>query len=129
RIAMAYALSPDGKTVATVQAARAVPSRESVTLVLADAATGKILRRVDLGPAAVPQERHRHRDPYFYPLTFSADGRWVAVGLQTGTAGVWEVDSGQERARFQVPGRALAVAFSPDGNTLAIGNNEGTVQL
>lgn len=43
---------------------------------------------------------------------------------------LWEVDSGQEILRCPLPQRDVCrVAFSPDGRTLAVGQQDGTVYL
>jgi hypothetical protein len=52
-------------------------------------------------------------------VAFSADGKELAAGLVNGTARIWDVASGKERAVFQGHGGAVrGVAFGREGQTL-----------
>jgi WD40 repeat protein len=63
-------------------------------------------------------------------LSFAADGKTLATASGDGTVRVWEVASGQERARLTGHrGCVSAVAFSPDGKTLATGGSDGRALL
>jgi WD40 repeat protein len=81
-------------------------------------------------------------------MTFTADGSTLAVGDQTGRVDLWNGDGkgngegggmlghreGVLRNVFPTPTGALpeavaAVAFSPDGRTLAVGGDGGSLQL
>ncbi len=66
-------------------------------------------------------------------LALSADGKLLAaVGNDRGTMTVrlWEVDSGRELPRIPVsPNGVHALAFSPDGKRLALGDNKGLVLM
>jgi WD40 repeat protein len=76
-------------------------------------------------------------------LPFTPDGKYVASGGEGFTASLWEVATGREVRRFEHPrpprppgfGPArkldlvLALAFSPDGKTLATADNEGVIRL
>ena len=44
-----------------------------------------------------------------------------------GTTRLWDMETGRERLRFEDEARAAAVAFGPDGKTLATANSNGTV--
>jgi WD40 repeat protein len=129
RAPFAIAVSPDGKIVATVEHYRGLVKGKPVVLALFDAATGKAIRRVEIELAPEPIRSWRFRDSFYTALAFSSDSKWVAVGTQAGTVGVWDTSSGREQVRFSVPGRALAVAFSSDNNLLAVGNSTGAIQV
>lgn len=61
-------------------------------------------------------------------LAFSPDGQTVALGGSDGTVRLWDVTSGEPRAKFHM-GRddlVLSLAFSPDSRTLAAGRGERT---
>jgi RNA polymerase sigma factor (sigma-70 family) len=90
----AIALSPDGKTLATV----------GPTLCLRDSATGKELAR--LGNA----------EDNFGALAFSGDGKLVVAGGLGGWSRIWEVATGKEVCHFL---GGNSVSFAPDGKTVA----------
>jgi len=56
-----------------------------------------------------------------WTLAFSADGKTLASGSTDTTVRLWNVSTGEERARLQWHAHVCAVAFSPDGQTLAVG--------
>jgi hypothetical protein len=98
--AACFSLSPDGGLIA-----RADRQRASV-YALADGSQ----RDLDEGAGAVSS------------LTFSPDGSRLAGGSQEGGACVWDVASGEVRARLDRPGhRITGLSFAPDGRSLAIG--------
>jgi RNA polymerase sigma factor (sigma-70 family) len=99
------AVSPDGKVIATDDAAQAIQ--------LWDALTGKPLGRV---------ESARFRKPLFEFLPHSRT--FLAVGPDHLTIGEYESSNGKERRRFSVPeyyaGKAMVrqIQLSPDGKIL-----------
>jgi WD40 repeat protein len=129
RAPFAIALSPDGKIVATVEHYRGLVKGKPVVLALFDAATGQAIRRIEIELAPEPIRSYRFRDSFYTALAISSDSKWVAVGTQASTVGVWDIASGREQVRFRVPGRALAVAFSSDNSLLAVGNSTGAIQV
>jgi WD40 repeat protein len=66
-------------------------------------------------------------------IAFSPDRRTLASASQDGTVRLWLVATGQELFHLEMNHEALALAFAPDGRTLACGGkyhgNNGTVRL
>jgi RNA polymerase sigma factor (sigma-70 family) len=60
----------------------------------------------------------------------SPDGRWLAVGEQTGTVRLWEVTTGKERfALNKHSDSCIALTFSPNNKILATGDRKGVAHL
>ena len=77
----------------------------------------------------------KHR-PWAGSIAFSHDGSMLATadagrfGLTPGTVKLWDVTTGTNIATLQGhTGTSSAVAFSPDGGTLAMRHGDGTVKL
>jgi WD40 repeat protein len=68
-------------------------------------------------------------------VAFSPDGRRLAaaglqaVGPKPVAVMVWDAHTGQDALPIPVPREIFAIAFSPDGQWLALGSGDGTVQL
>jgi len=106
------AFSPDGKTLASA----------SETIRLWEVATGKEVRRFESsGPKANG----------VYCIAFSADGKRLASAEGSDkTVKLWDVPTGKEVKTLTVHTEfAIAVAFSPDGKTVASGGGEGEIKL
>jgi RNA polymerase sigma factor (sigma-70 family) len=113
--------SPDGRIVAA-----GVQEQRNLGLRLQELATGKLLGRFEQLTSSPPH------------VAFSPDGRTVAAAVLNlvssqgakETIHLWEVASGQERARL--PGSqslTLSLAFSADGRLLASGGMETTAVI
>jgi WD40 repeat protein len=117
------AASPDGTTIASVA--------DDMVCRLWDAETGA--RRHEL-------RGHETMTPHHFPsmlyaCTFSPDGRHLATGDKVGHIVVWDVATAEPVATLEAPvlytwdpvqrrhsiGGIRALAFSPDGNLLAVG--------
>jgi WD40 repeat protein len=102
------AYSPDGKKIATVGTGRAV--------MLWDAATGKELHQFPSRSLPIN-------------IAFSPDGTMLAT-TDDSVCHLWDVSTGKERHRLAgQPKSARAIAFSPDGKTVAAGCFDGTILL
>ena len=64
----------------------------------------------------------------FGRLAFSPDGRRLVSIHQDGLR-IWDPDSGQEHLDFSLSGGGRCVAFSPDGNGIVTGGNDGAVRI
>jgi Tol biopolymer transport system component len=126
----AVSFSPDGKTLAA--AARPAGGGKG-NIYLFDAATGNELRRFGGGRI------------WTITVPFSPDGKLLAAGGQGTAVQLWDPATGKEVRRlegekapadgppFARPPRrltlVLALAFSPDGKTLASGDNDNKITL
>jgi WD40 repeat protein len=103
------AFSPDGLAIATCGA----------DVVVSDAATGQI--RLDLA----------REGPCYGALAYSPDGRRLAAAdLSRGRITLWDLASPGRRATLRGRvGPGFALAFAPDGRTLASGGGKGMIEL
>src|SRR5262249_36710905 len=105
----AVTFSPDGRLLAS--------SSFDGKIRLSDAATGRVVKELSIGPAPTP-----------VPLAFSPDGETLAAGGKDGAVNLWVVKTWKkDQERWHV-GLVHAVAFSPDGRWLASGLDR-SVQL
>jgi eukaryotic-like serine/threonine-protein kinase len=106
------ALSPDGKTVASV--------------------VGEMIRITDLRTGQELAVLRGHTGP-ISDLNFSPDGGRLASCSSTvpsdGTARLWDLETFRPRATIQGLTPVKCVAFSPDGQTLVTGGQEQILQL
>jgi WD40 repeat protein len=67
---------------------------------------------------------------YARSVTFSPDGRWLAVAMLTQEVEIWDVET--RRLVKRLRGHTWdvnAVAYSPDGSQLASGCQDGTIRF
>jgi RNA polymerase sigma factor (sigma-70 family) len=116
---LGFALSPDGRTLATQESP---PSRER-KIRLWDVATGE-----ELGGLADQDLSSRFVGRA--PFVFSPDGRLLAGIGRDGVIELWEVLTGKLRRRFRGHQSTMGpLAFSPDGKTLLSGSDDTTVLI
>jgi WD40 repeat protein len=88
-------------------------------LLVWDTATGKVLRKLDLGA-------DHHKD-----VAVSPDGRWLLTGHEDRTVRLRDLTTGKELHRFEMADVNVprALNFSPDGRFAVAGSHRGWVYL
>jgi WD40 repeat protein/tetratricopeptide (TPR) repeat protein/tRNA A-37 threonylcarbamoyl transferase component Bud32 len=121
--ATAIAFGPGGRLLAAACCRLGASGRVRGEVSVWDVATGREVRVLPAFDEAV------------CALAFSPDGRLLAAGgeaafeiaengpvARRGPVKFWDVATGQERGAFATANRVYALAFSPDGRTLAAGS-------
>jgi WD40 repeat protein len=141
------AYAPDGKTVASIRGAtirqwdpatgkerfqKFVGHRAEVAAVVLSP-NGKLLasggENIRLWDLAGGRQVRQIAAPGT-ALSFSPDGKLLAlVGRGSRTVHAWDPATGQEVFKLDGPRLLRAVAFSPDGKTLATGDEQATIRL
>jgi WD40 repeat protein/uncharacterized Zn finger protein (UPF0148 family) len=118
REVLTVAWSPDGKQIAS--------SGNDYTAQVWDAATGQ---------TALTYKGHANLGPGVFhgvgALAWSPNGKQIVTGSSDSTAQVWDATTGKTRlTHHQGDGDVLAVAWSPDGRSVAsAGSYDGAVQV
>jgi WD40 repeat protein len=113
-----FALSPDGSRLAinsNFYENRARDYAERQTLIVHDARNGQVL-------LTLPRDGAR-------AFAFSHCNRLLAVAVNEHDLDVWELAAGGQRLKLRLPGEASAIAFAPDGTSLAVAGSGGPVLL
>ncbi len=125
--ALNVAFSPDGRRLVTAGGDGIDSGKEGELLVW----------DVEGGSAPV---RLRGHNQFVISVAFSPDGKWIAsaganpraerLEDRVGEVKVWDANGGKERASFRpARGHAVSLAFSPDGDHLAVASTEDTVRV
>jgi RNA polymerase sigma factor (sigma-70 family) len=110
------AFSPDGRTLASATTARAEP--EPGVVYLWELATGQARWQTSAS------------DGRAYSLTFSPEGRMLALGSGDHLIHRWDLAAGRELTPFAGHfGAVTSLAFAPDGKLLASGSMDATVLI
>ena len=87
-----------------------------------------LVRVWELATGAPTAPFMRHPEGPVHAVAMSADGRWIGSAAEY-SARVWQAADGELVGEIPVSGRALAVAFSPASDALAVGDDAGNIFL
>ena len=62
-------------------------------------------------------------------LTFALDGKYIALGDESGVIELWNIKEGKEVFALRVEPGIESLAFSHDGKYMAVGLFDSTVQI
>lgn len=63
-------------------------------------------------------------------VAWSADGKWVATGLQNGRVVIWDTSNGQQKfSRLLHSDAVNCLTFHPNSEFLASGSDDGFVKM
>jgi hypothetical protein len=117
------AFSPDGTRLAVGFGGDPPELRDGRTGALLKVRTVRLNQGADATGAAIPDRRSTRC------LTFSADGKVLAVG-RGGDVHLWDVEAGKQQRLLKAHGDAVqALAYSPDGKTLATAGRDNIIKL
>jgi len=96
--------------------------------VLATAGSDKTIRIWDVAARSCLHVLEGHTDTV-RRLSFSPDGAFLVSAANDRTIRVWDVEAGKEISNALCNEKIAAVAYSPDGRTLALADEQGLVTL
>lgn len=117
---MWYAQNYDTETIAISTDGTLIASSSHSAVILLDAATGNPVRTLE------SQLDPRELDSRIVSLTFSPKGNLAALAA-SGEVIIW--NTSQEQPLHTIKGDTWAAGYSPDGNLLMLGSDNGTVIL
>ena len=95
---------------------------------LAISSKAGVLRVVGAADGSVLQTLTAASDQgWFAGADFSPDGTLIATATPAGALQLWDAATGAELARVEAPSGLTAVAFAPDGASIAVGGRNGLV--
>lgn len=62
-------------------------------------------------------------------LTFASEGKYIALGAESGVIGLWNIKEGKEVFLMEINTGIESLAFSHDGRHMAVGLFDSTVQI
>jgi WD domain, G-beta repeat len=117
------AFTPDGTQMAVGYGGDALELRDGRTGNLLHVRPVHLSQGADATGAAIPDRRSTRC------LAFSADGKVLAAG-RGGDVYLWDVEAGKQQRLLKAHGDAVqALAYSPDGKTLATAGRDNVVKL
>jgi len=84
------------------------------------------VRLLRSSPGQPPEEQAVLSVPNVGALTFSADGKWLAVAGGEGGVTLWDVATRRQLQQIAVPAPPTSLAISPNGSYLAIATRKGS---
>jgi RNA polymerase sigma factor (sigma-70 family) len=122
RLGVVWALSPDGRVLATTTGPPPDGATGTAALHLLELATGQ-------GRLTI-RSRERGWLCRFEQIAFAPDGRTLATTRADRTVQVWDVVTGKELLRRAGPSAAArCLAFAADGRALASGHADGSILI
>jgi WD40 repeat protein len=105
-------------------------NREQVHWTLLNAATGEVIRKVDVHQDEMRDNLNVYYPPYLTDLTFTPDGSRLLTVHYDGVVRVWEPGTGREVGRLRGVGHGpCGLALSADGRWVAVGQSDKKITL
>src|SRR4029078_11093238 len=95
---------------------------------LASAGKDHTARLWDVATGALRATLTGHKGPVRAVL-YSPDGKTLATMSEDGTTKLWALATRQERAVLPLPAHVVRLYFAPDSKSVAMGVNDGLVQV
>jgi WD40 repeat protein len=106
-------------------------NREQVQWALLSAATGEVVRRVDVLPGERTEEVNTiYYPPYLADVVFTSDGSRVVTAHYDGRVRVWDPEAGREVGRVTATGLGPAsLTVSADSRWIGVGQSDKAISL